>query len=72
MGAVAIMPKKPGPKPNPEGFRDQLIALKCSRSYKQWAERGADYLRTDVSKLVDAALVHYLESLGFPEKPPRR
>jgi hypothetical protein len=72
MGVAAVMPKKRGPKPNPEGSRDMLIALKCSEAYKSWAERGADYLRTDVSKLVDAALVHYLDSVGFPEKPPRR
>lgn len=71
MGVITVA-KKTGPKPNPEGFRDMLIALKCSKAYKQWAERGADYLRTDVSKLVDAALVAYLEAEGFSEKPPRR
>jgi hypothetical protein len=35
-------------------------------------ERGADFCRTDVAKLVDAALVEYLKQRGFDEPAPRR
>lgn len=73
MGAVAVMAKKkPGPRPNPLGSRDQLIAFKCSAEYKRWAEEGADFCRTDVSKLLDVSLVEYLKARGFTKEPPKR
>ena len=35
-------------------------------------ELAADHCRTDVAKLVDAALIDYLKAKGFEEDPPRR
>jgi hypothetical protein len=48
------------------------ITIQCSRAWKEWIVRGAKYCRTDVSKLVDMALVEYLKNRGFGEEAPER
>ena len=40
--------------------------------WRDWVDRGAEYCRTDVAKLVDAALVDYLKQRGFDEPAPKR
>ncbi len=55
----------PGPKPT-------ALTIKGSLEWRAWVDRGAEHCRTDVAKLVDAALVDYLKSRGFQEEPPRR
>lgn len=48
------------------------LAVKGSPEWTEWVRRGAKFCRTDVSKLVDAALVSYLKGRGFDEPPPER
>ena len=44
------------------------LTIKGSPEWRDWVAEGADYCRTDTSKLVDAALVHYLKHRGFDKK----
>lgn len=62
--------KRPGPAPT--GRRPMGLAVKGSPEWTEWVRRGAKFCRTDVSKLVDAALVSYLKGRGFDEPPPER
>jgi hypothetical protein len=48
------------------------LVVQASDPWIAWVEEGADYCRTDVSKLVDVALVFYLKAQGFTEPAPRR
>jgi hypothetical protein len=48
------------------------MTIKGRPEWRAWVERGADFCRTDVAKLVDAALVEYLKQRGFDEPAPRR
>jgi hypothetical protein len=50
----------------------KTIAVRATMDWVTWVERGADHCRTDVSKLIDAALADYLKARGFPELPPKR
>jgi hypothetical protein len=58
---------KPAPAPRPTAF-----AIKGSLEWREWVEQGADHCRTDVSKLIDAALVEYLRERGYTNPPPKR
>lgn len=58
-------PASAGPKPT-------ALTIKGDPSWREWVDRGADYCRTDVAKLVDAALIDYLKAKGFTEEAPRR
>jgi len=48
------------------------MTIKGRPEWRAWVERAADFCRTDVAKLVDAALVEYLKQRGFDEPAPRR
>lgn len=48
------------------------IAVQAEESWIRWVEEGAEFCRTDVSKLVDMALATYLRAQGFPKPPPKR
>ncbi len=50
----------------------KTIAVRATVDWVSWVEEGADFCRTDVSKLVDAALADYLKARGFPKSPPKR
>lgn len=54
-----------GPKPT-------ALTIRGSLDWRGWIERGADHCRTDVAKLVDAAVIEYLRARGFDEPAPRR
>jgi hypothetical protein len=69
--AVAKAKKKTGPKPNPEGPRDALIAIKCFAAYKSWAEEFAEAERTTPSQLFDIAVMEWAKARGF-RPPPKR
>lgn len=57
-------PKKPkGPK---------TIGIRATWEWADWLERVAKHCRTDVAKLVDAAVADYARSKGFTEGPPER
>jgi hypothetical protein len=69
--AIMAKAKKSGPK---SGAIPPLkrVAVLASPEWVEWAEDGADFCRTDVSKLIDIALAEYLKSRGFAKEPPRR
>jgi hypothetical protein len=48
------------------------LTIRGSVEWREWVQRGADHCRTDVAKLVDAALIRYLKEQGFTEQPPKR
>jgi hypothetical protein len=73
--AVMTAPKrkaKPKARGDRSGEKPTALTIKGSLEWRQWVDRGADHCRTDVAKLVDAALVDYLKARGFDEIPPRR
>lgn len=73
MAGATMARRRSGPKasgePAPERTR---IVVQASEPWIQYVERGAKFCRTDVSKLVDSALVKYLRDQGFTEEPPDR
>jgi hypothetical protein len=70
--AVMAKRKRPIPQEPEPGPRTIAITIKGSPAWKEWVDRGAAYCRTDVAKLVDAALVDYLKARGFDETAPER
>lgn len=48
------------------------ITVKGSQEWREWVNRGAKYCRTEVAKVVDAALVDYFKARGFTEEAPER
>jgi hypothetical protein len=63
--------KKTGPKPTPLGPREQLIAIKCRKAYKEWVVKLAGKHRVTPSQIIDRALVEFARLDGF-EPPPER
>lgn len=55
-----------------KGPRPTALTIKGTLDWRAWVERGAVHCRTDVAKLVDAALVDYLKAKGFEESAPPR
>lgn len=66
--------KRPAERPaeRPTGAKPTALTIRGSLEWRAWVERGADHCRTDVAKLVDAAVIDYLKARGFEETPPRR
>jgi hypothetical protein len=60
------------PKAGRENPRPTALTIKGRPEWRDWVDRGAEYCRTDVAKLVDAALVDYLKQRGFDEPAPKR
>jgi len=50
----------------------RTVVVRGTGEWADWVERGAKHCRTDVSKLIDAALAAYLRDQGFSEPPPER
>lgn len=73
MSAASLFPmarpkkilSEPGPKPT-------ALTIKGSRLWRAWVDGLAKHRRTDVAKVVDAALTEYAEKYGYEEKPPER
>ena len=55
-----------------EDPRPTALTVKGCPNWRDWVDRGAEFCRTDVAKLVDAALVEYLKQRGFDEPAPKR
>ncbi|WP_165073262.1 hypothetical protein [Paludisphaera rhizosphaerae] len=66
------MAKKSKPMPIERGGKSIAVTLRGTPEWKEWVERGAGHCRTDVAKLIDAALVDYLRAKGFDEPAPPR
>jgi hypothetical protein len=72
MPAVArTTSNKPGPKPNDDEPRKELVALKCRASWKAWVIRFSKHRRSTPSGLIDFALMRLAQEDGF-EPPPER
>ena len=65
-------PKKTAAKSSTPGAGPTALTIRGNLDWREWVQRGADHCRTDVAKLVDAALVEYLKARGFEETPPKR
>ena len=63
---------KLNPKANRDNPRPTALTIKGRPEWRAWVERAAEYCRTDVAKLVDAALVEYVKQRGFDEPAPKR
>jgi hypothetical protein len=64
--------RKSGKKRGEAHSANRRIVVQASEEWIAWVEEGADFCRTDVSKLVDIALAQYLRSQGFAKLPPKR
>jgi hypothetical protein len=64
--------EKAKPKAAGENPRPTALTIKGRPEWREWVDRGAEFCRTDVAKLVDAALVEYLKQRGFDEPAPKR
>lgn len=65
-------PKK-GQKPRPKVDRPvKQIGIRSTPEWADWVREAAKFCRTDVGKLIDAALIRYLRDAGFEEPPPPR
>jgi hypothetical protein len=65
MAKTTSRANSPSPRPT-------ALTIKGRVEWRGWVERGAEFCRTDVAKLVDAALVEYLKLKGFEEPAPKR
>jgi hypothetical protein len=72
--AVMARPKakKQATAKKPSGAKPTALTIRGNLEWRDWLERGADHCRTDVAKLVDAAVIDYLKGRGFEEIPPKR
>ncbi len=49
-----------------------MVNIKASHAWRAWLGRLAIHFRTDVSKIIDAAVAEYAASRDFTEEPPLR
>lgn len=68
----AKTPGKAPAKRGRSGEKPTAITIKGNPEWRDWVDRGARHCRTDVAKLVDAAVVDYLRARGFTEEAPAR
>jgi len=64
--------RKSSKKQDGTGSSARRLSVQAGEEWIAWVEEGADFCRTDVSKLVDAALADYLRARGFTKVPPKR
>jgi hypothetical protein len=57
---------------NRAGEKPTVVTIKGNPEWRDWVDRGAKHCRTDVAKLIDAAVVDYLRARGFSEEAPER
>jgi hypothetical protein len=66
------------PKAKPKAVKAQTtsgppaLTIRGSLEWRAWVQRASEHCRTDVAKLVDAALIRYMKEQGFSEEPPKR
>ena len=63
--------RPPGPQNGPKKAGAGLT-IRASAGWRAWLEKGAEHYRTDVSKLIDAAVIANSRAQGFTEAPPKR
>lgn len=70
---VMARPKKASGAPAKATERPGIVVtLKGSQEWKAWVDDLANHCRTDVSKLIDSALVDYAKARGFTTEAPKR
>jgi hypothetical protein len=62
-------PKRKLPKPAP-AYR--TIGIRATVEWCEWLDKVAQHCRTDVSKLVDQAVLDYARAHEFNDPPPSR
>lgn len=72
MEATVMAAKRKASQPKPKKTLAIVVTLKGTTAWKAWVDELADVCRTDVSKLIDAALVDFAKSKGFAKEAPRR
>jgi hypothetical protein len=63
------------PKKQPKGAKSlspKTIGVRATGEWADWIERAARHCRTDIAKLIDAAVAEYVKVRGFDEPPPER
>jgi hypothetical protein len=63
------------PKRQPKEVKSlgpKTIGVRATGEWAAWLERAARFCRTDVAKLIDAAVADYVKGRGFDEPPPER
>lgn len=50
----------------------KTVRFQATGEWATWVERFAKFRRTDIAKLIDAALAEHAETTGFKESPPER
>lgn len=60
------------PKKSSKKTTHVMVNIKASHAWREWLGRLATHFRTDVSKVIDAAIVEYAASHDFDEEPPLR
>lgn len=69
--ALMGRPKKTRPKgEKPPEYR--TVNLRARVEWAEWLDKAAAHCRTDVAKLIDAAVYEYAQARGFKDDPPPR
>lgn len=69
MGIVSMAKKS---KPLRKGPPEIAVTIRGSEEWKTWIEELAEFCRTDVAKLFDAAVIEYAKDRGFSKDAPKR
>jgi hypothetical protein len=70
-GVIDMAKVKQKPKPVPSRG-PRTVGVRATGEWADWLERAARHCRTDVAKLLDAAVADYVKLRGFNELPPER
>ena len=62
---MLVMAKTKKSAPKSTRAKPTALTVRGGEEWRKWLERGADHCRTDVAKLVDAAVVEYLKVRGL-------
>jgi hypothetical protein len=63
---------KPGARSASQGEqREEIVAVRCKATWKDWLQRFADRERTTPTALIDKGLAELAQRLKF-EEPPKR
>jgi hypothetical protein len=75
---MLVMAKKKAPRVKAKaempatGRRAIAVVIKGGSAWKDWVEALAKHCRTDVSKVMDQALIQYAKGVGFDQEAPER
>jgi hypothetical protein len=70
--AKRTLKKNPAKTPAPPAPKAIVLTVKDSPQWRDWLNRGADFLRLSTATMVDLAVIEFLKRNGFKEPPPKR